>query len=55
MNPGDRVRHTKFGEGQVIGIKPTGQDKEVIVAFEGVGVKKLLLSMAPLEKIPIVY
>jgi DNA helicase-2/ATP-dependent DNA helicase PcrA len=52
VNPGDRVRHTKFGEGQVIGIKPTGQDKEVIVAFEGVGVKKLLLSMAPLEKIP---
>jgi len=51
INPGDRVRHTKFGEGQVIGIKPTGQDKEVIVAFEGVGVKKLLLSMAPLEKI----
>jgi len=52
LNPGDRVRHTKFGEGQVIGIKPTGQDKEIIVAFEGVGVKKLLLSMAPLEKIP---
>ena len=51
MTPGDRVRHTRFGEGQVIGIKPTGQDKEVIVAFEGVGVKKLLLSMAPLEKI----
>ena len=51
INPGDRVRHTKFGEGQVIGIKPTGQDKEVIVAFEGAGVKKLLLSMAPLEKI----
>jgi DNA helicase-2/ATP-dependent DNA helicase PcrA len=51
INPGDRVRHTKFGEGQVIGIRPTGQDKEVIVAFEGVGVKKLLLSMAPLEKI----
>jgi DNA helicase-2/ATP-dependent DNA helicase PcrA len=52
LNPGDRVHHTKFGEGQVIGIKPTGQDKEVIVAFEGTGVKKLLLSMAPLEKIP---
>jgi DNA helicase II / ATP-dependent DNA helicase PcrA len=51
LNPGDRVRHSRFGEGQVIGIKPTGQDKEVIVAFEGVGVKKLLLSMAPLEKI----
>jgi DNA helicase-2/ATP-dependent DNA helicase PcrA len=51
LNAGDRVKHAKFGEGQVIGIKPTGQDREVIVAFEGVGVKKLLLSMAPLEKI----
>lgn len=51
INPGDHVRHTKFGAGQVIGIKPTGSDKEVIVAFEDVGVKKLLLSMAPLEKI----
>jgi DNA helicase-2/ATP-dependent DNA helicase PcrA len=51
LNPGDRVRHTKFGDGQVIGIKPTGQDREAIIAFEGAGVKKLLLSMAPLEKI----
>ncbi len=51
LNPGDRVRHTKFGDGQVIGIKPSGNDKEVIIAFEGSGVKKLLLSMAPLEKI----
>jgi DNA helicase-2/ATP-dependent DNA helicase PcrA len=51
LNPGDRVRHTKFGDGQVIGIKPTGLDREVIIAFEGAGVKKLLLSMAPLEKI----
>ncbi len=51
LSPGDRVRHTRFGEGQVIGIKPTGQDREVIIAFEAVGVKKLLLSMAPLEKI----
>ena len=51
LNPGDRVRHTKFGDGQVIGIRPTGQDREVIIAFEGTGVKKLLLSLAPLEKI----
>jgi DNA helicase-2/ATP-dependent DNA helicase PcrA len=51
INPGDRVRHAKFGDGQVIGLRPTGQDREVIVAFEESGVKKLLLSMAPLEKI----
>ena len=51
INPGDRVRHAKFGDGQVIGVRATGQDREVIVAFEETGVKKLLLSMAPLEKI----
>jgi DNA helicase-2/ATP-dependent DNA helicase PcrA len=51
INPGDRVRHAKFGDGQVIGVRATGQDREVIVAFEEAGVKKLLLSMAPLEKI----
>lgn len=51
LSPGDTVRHSRFGQGQVIGIKPTGQDKEVIVAFEGAGVKKLLLSLAPLEKV----
>jgi DNA helicase-2/ATP-dependent DNA helicase PcrA len=51
INPGDRVRHAKFGDGQVIGVRATGQDHEVIVAFEEKGVKKLLLSMAPLEKI----
>ncbi|MBN1690589.1 MAG: UvrD-helicase domain-containing protein [Dehalococcoidia bacterium] len=51
VNPGDRVRHGKFGDGQVIGVRVTGQDREVIVAFEESGVKKLLLSMASLEKI----
>jgi DNA helicase-2/ATP-dependent DNA helicase PcrA len=51
VNPGDRVRHAKFGDGQVIGVRVTGQDREVIVAFEESGVKKLLLSMALLEKI----
>jgi DNA helicase-2/ATP-dependent DNA helicase PcrA len=51
INPGDRVRHAKFGDGQVIGVRATAQDSEVIVAFEETGVKKLLLSMAALEKI----
>jgi DNA helicase II / ATP-dependent DNA helicase PcrA len=50
---GDRVRHTKFGEGQVIGVKPSGPDKEVIVAFEAAGVKKLLQSIARLEKVQV--
>jgi DNA helicase-2/ATP-dependent DNA helicase PcrA len=51
---GDHVRHVKFGEGIVITSTPTanGADQEVTVAFKGeFGVKKLLLSFAPLEKL----
>ena len=50
---GDRVRHAKFGEGVVVSCAETRDDHEVTVAFKGnVGVKKLLLSFAPLEKVP---
>jgi DNA helicase-2/ATP-dependent DNA helicase PcrA len=51
---GERVRHAKFGEGIVISSTPTasGADQEVTVAFKGaVGVKRLLLSFAPLERL----
>ena len=51
---GDHVRHLKFGEGIVVTASPTagGADQEVTVAFKGeFGVKKLLLSFAPLEKL----
>ena len=49
--PGDKVRHAKFGEGTVVSSLPNGNDFEVAVAFDGAGVKRLLLSFAPLEKI----
>jgi DNA helicase II / ATP-dependent DNA helicase PcrA len=54
FNAGDHVRHAKFGEGIVISAAPTaaGNDQEVTVAFKGEpGLKKLLLSFAPLEKL----
>jgi len=51
FKPGDRVRHAQFGNGVVVNCKPVKDDKEVLVAFTGgVGVKKLLLSFANLEK-----
>jgi DNA helicase-2/ATP-dependent DNA helicase PcrA len=51
FRPGDRVRHAQFGDGVVVNCKPVKDDKEVLVAFTGgVGVKKLLLSFANLEK-----
>ena len=49
---GDKVRHSAFGEGIVMSCEPSGSDFEVTVAFtDGGGVKRLLLSMAKLEKI----
>jgi ATP-dependent DNA helicase UvrD/PcrA len=49
---GDKVRHAKFGEGIVVECRETGSDQEVTVAFKGEqGLKKLLISFAPMERI----
>ena len=46
------LRHFKFGEGIVVSCVATDQDYEVTVAFKGEsGIKKLLYSYAPLEKV----
>ena len=48
---GERVRHATFGEGVVVSSTSSGADYEVTVAFKGdAGIKRLLLSYAPLEK-----
>jgi len=52
FNAGDHVRHPKFGEGIVVSCEPSGLDFQVVVAFQGeAGIKKLLLSFAPLERV----
>jgi len=51
LKAGDRVRHNIFGEGVVVSNKKVKADNEVTVAFSGQGIKKLLLSLAKLEKI----
>ncbi len=48
---GDRVRHTKFGDGTVQGILDGVRDFEVIVDFDRHGVKKMLASFARLQKL----
>lgn len=48
---GDKVRHAKFGEGIVIEAKQSGSDTEVTVAFVAVGIKRLSLAYAPLERV----
>ena len=52
LRVGDLVRHRAFGEGIVTAYNPSSSDDEVTVEFAGgVGVKRLLLSFAPLEKL----
>ena len=48
---GDRVRHPTFGKGTVLESKALGGDEEVTVAFDKVGIKRLLVSFANLERI----
>jgi len=51
LKAGDRVLHNQFGKGTVVSCRWLEGDGEVVVAFPGVGVKKLLLSFARLEKV----
>ncbi|MBC7262490.1 MAG: ATP-binding domain-containing protein, partial [Chloroflexi bacterium] len=48
---GDQVRHAQFGDGIVVHSEISGGDEVVTVAFAGQGIKRLLLSFAPLEKL----
>ena len=52
FDAGERVRHPQFGDGIVVSCEPSGGDYQVVIAFQGeAGIKKLLLSFAPLEKV----
>ena len=51
LKAGDHVYHAQFGDGVVVSCHPVKNDSEVVVAFKGGGVKKLLLSFAQLEKV----
>ena len=53
LRAGDHVSHAMFGEGIVVSCQASGGDHQVTIAFKGdAGVKKFLLSLAPLEKLP---
>ena len=48
---GDKVKHSKFGDGIVMSSDPSGDDLQITVAFkDGGGIKKLLQSLAKLKK-----
>jgi DNA helicase-2/ATP-dependent DNA helicase PcrA len=50
LNPGDRVTHATFGEGEILSIKPMGADKLIEVMFDTAGTKKLMGTYAKLKK-----
>ncbi len=45
---GRRVRHPKFGDGTIVNSRGAGSNMIVDVAFEGLGIKQLSASLAPL-------
>jgi len=49
---GQRVKHTHYGEGIVLESQLDGRSEMVTVNFEGIGVKRLLASMSPMQALP---
>lgn len=47
---GDRVNHKMFGNGKVLSMTKMSNDTLVEVAFDGVGVKKIMANFAKLER-----
>ena len=45
---GVKVRHPKFGNGTVVGVRGAGSNMIIDVGFEGLGIKQLSASLAPL-------
>ena len=46
---GIKVSHKKWGIGTIVQVKDRDNDKEIVIAFDKVGLKRLLLSIAPIE------
>ncbi|WP_454053300.1 DNA helicase PcrA [Clostridium sp. Marseille-Q7071] len=47
--PGRKVKHTKFGVGTIISVSGTGEDMLLTIAFDQMGIKKLMLTKSPME------
>ena len=48
---GDRIKHNDFGEGRVTAVTGEGKKRVAEVQFETAGRKRLLIQIAPIEKI----
>jgi DNA helicase II / ATP-dependent DNA helicase PcrA len=48
---GDRIRHNDFGEGRVTAVTGEGPKRVAEVQFDTAGRKRLLIKIAPIEKL----
>ena len=51
LEAGDRISHVDFGEGRVMAVTGAGAKRIAEVAFDTAGRKKLLIKVAPIEKL----
>ena len=51
INVGERVKHPRFGMGEIKALEGDGPNKKALINFENIGEKKLLLKFAKLEKL----
>ncbi|WP_404313561.1 UvrD-helicase domain-containing protein [Agrococcus terreus] len=51
LAPGDRIRHKDFGEGRVEAVSGAGAKRIAEVRFDAAGRKRLLIKIAPIEKL----
>jgi DNA helicase-2/ATP-dependent DNA helicase PcrA len=51
LEPGDRVSHERFGEGEVLSVEGESPNTTAIINFKSTGTKKLLLRFAKLTRL----
>jgi DNA helicase-2/ATP-dependent DNA helicase PcrA len=51
INVGMKVKHDKFGVGTIVSLAKSGDDVKLTIAFDKMGVKILMLGVAPLEAV----
>jgi DNA helicase-2/ATP-dependent DNA helicase PcrA len=51
LSAGDRIRHDDFGEGRVDAVTGEGAKRIAHVRFDTAGQKKLLIKVAPIQKL----
>ena len=51
LEPGDRVTHERFGEGEVMEVEGEAPNTTAVIDFRTAGTKKLLLRFAKLTKL----